>query len=251
MTDVHTHLAAPPLFCRAREILCRAVTAGVDRIVVCGTGPDDWPDVARLTDGEERFLPAYGLHPRYVASAPAGWENQLRYYLDRDPRAHIGEIGLDRAAKKHDLAGQRAALDCQLDLAEETRRPVTLHVVRAWGAIFSHIEHRSLRYLFHAFYAAREILDRLLRFDSYISLSAMTLRRMKSGRYRSLPLSLPADRLLLESDLDDPARTDGEGPASLPALLRDVAALREDDIERLTSTVDNNANRFLGGGHER
>src|SRR5438477_18936 len=79
---------------------------GVGRAVVNGTREDDWPAVAALAAAQPWVLPSFCLHPWYAPKRTANWLDGLRQQLDAHPRAGVGEIGLDRWIKGHDLTDQ-------------------------------------------------------------------------------------------------------------------------------------------------
>ncbi|KAL7546460.1 hypothetical protein ACHAWF_009802 [Thalassiosira exigua] len=118
-------------------------------------------------------VPCYGVHPWFlheVALSPPSsdvtsgdaecWLAELRRRLTDDPRAVVGEIGLD-GARWREVGGdgdehesvwnrerilscpmdvQRKAFESQLLLAAELRRPTSIHVVRAWGELFDSLK---------------------------------------------------------------------------------------------------------------
>ena len=50
------------------------------------------------------MVPSYGLHPWHVAAAAPGWLARMRVRLEANPRAALGEAGLDASER-----GRRAA----------------------------------------------------------------------------------------------------------------------------------------------
>ena len=96
--------------------------AGVKRTVTNGSSESDWAAVADLAGIHPIVLPSFGVHPWDVGNRTAQWQDKLVAHLDANPRAAVGEIGLDRwihRAKPDDprLASlRRAPIEEQLEV---------------------------------------------------------------------------------------------------------------------------------------
>src|SRR5437868_11430241 len=113
--DAHNHLQDAWLAPHRAQVFADLARLPLARAVVNGTAETDWAEVTALAREHAFILPSYGLHPWNVGNATPSWRDGLRRVLDADPRAAIGEIGLDRwileRAKPDDsrLAGLRRA----------------------------------------------------------------------------------------------------------------------------------------------
>ena len=114
MIDSHLHLQDPVLFDNLNAVLYDAREAGVDKMVVNGTTPDDWASVSDLAQSIPEVSAFYGLHPWYVNEYPDGWQESLRYILTKNPLAGVGEIGLDKWIPNRDWVRQQEAFLTQL-----------------------------------------------------------------------------------------------------------------------------------------
>ena len=84
LCDAHNHLHDPRFGGRQAELVAAMRDAGINRCVVNGTRPDDWPAVARLADRFPDFVvPAFGLHPWHAGDPPGDWLESLAGWLDR------------------------------------------------------------------------------------------------------------------------------------------------------------------------
>ena len=125
---------------RLDDIVARARSAGVAGVACCACSEDDWHEVAALADRYPGFVhPSFGLHPWYLEGRRPGWGARLEALLRSRPGAGVGESGLDRAKtskrKLPPLDVQLEALGAHARLARELRRPLTVHCVRAAGAL--------------------------------------------------------------------------------------------------------------------
>ena len=113
--DAHNHLQDAWLAPHYPQVFADLAAVGVRRAVVNGSSEADWPDVAALAAAHPVVLPSYGVHPWDAGNRSPAWQKNLLARLDADPRAAVGEIGLDRwmtdRAKPDDprLAGLRIA----------------------------------------------------------------------------------------------------------------------------------------------
>ena len=125
---------------RLDDIVARARSAGVAGVACCACSEDDWHEVAALADRYPGFVhPSFGLHPWYLEGRRPGWGARLEALLRSRPGAGVGESGLDRAKtskrKLPPLDVQLEALREHARIARELRRPLTVHCVRAAGAL--------------------------------------------------------------------------------------------------------------------
>ena len=120
--DAHVHLADRSLISYQQEIRARYTEIGLGKLVVVGTAPQDWPAVLELAATNPSVIPAVGLHPWKVNSAPGDWQQRLLAALEQGAQA-IGEIGLDKWIEDHDIERQQEAFRFQLDLAQQQNLP--------------------------------------------------------------------------------------------------------------------------------
>ncbi|MEQ1858363.1 MAG: TatD family hydrolase [Chthoniobacteraceae bacterium] len=252
--DAHNHLHDARLAPHRAEIFAELKRIGVSSAVVNGTRESDWDAVTALGFGK----PSYGLHPWHVRDRTDRWPDTLREILVADPRAAIGEIGLDRWVEGHDLAVQTPIFIAQLDLAAELRRPATIHCIRAWGALWEVLRERDLPagFLLHAYGGPAEMVAGFVERGAYFSFSTHFLHDRKAAQ-RDVFRHLPIDRVLIETDAPDLSPPEDRNPRSLPgglnhpgnidlayATLGDLRGLPAEQLERI---VAENFERLFGG----
>lgn len=233
--DAHTHLQDEAFEGRVGEVLQRAAAAGVGCVVVAGARPSDWDRVAALAREHAMVRPAYGVHPLYVAELSPGWEADLTARLEADPRASVGEIGLDRAVAPRDDALQERVFRTQLAIARRLGRPATIHCRRAWDTLTAALEAAGpfpAGLVFHSYGGGADMVGRLSRLGGWFSFSG-TLTWPAHRRGPMAARAAPADRLLVETDSPDlPPFVDGRPwpgpnePANLPRVVAALAAVR-------------------------
>ena len=222
------------------------------------------PSVRELLVGRDFF----GVHPwetlgeSRVESGKLKVEEELRARLIANPKAGVGEIGLDRLKCRDVPPLMREVFEAQLALAFELRRPVVLHGAKCWGQVVKTCEKAleerhlrrpaagsrlsgdaaselPLRFLFHGFSRSDGLIPDIVRLGGFISVGPAVLND-HAVNYRELVKKIPMDRLLVETD-----RTDGTGVSIYDVLAR-TAELRGISAAELERITDANADAFMG-----
>lgn len=204
MQDAHNHLQDSRFDGIRQELITTLIKGGVHRCVVNGTSPSDWPKVAELAaQYPQLIIPSFGLHPWQKPDNT--WRDQLLTYLDTTPHACIGECGLDRWIKDYDIDLQRDIFTFQLSVAEERNLPLSIHCLKAWGALLEILESQALPergFLLHSYSGSAELVPRLEKLGAYFSFSGYFLREDKKN-VRDAFMQVSPDRLLIETDAPD------------------------------------------------
>lgn len=275
--DAHNHLQDDWLAPHLDRIAADLTQAGIAGAVVNGTTPDDWPAVAALAARFPWVVPSYGVHPWDCGNRPADWQEKLAARIATEPRARIGEIGLDRwildRAKPDDprLAGlRRAPLDeqkevfvWQLALAATHDRAASVHCIDAWGALLDTLRQsrRPARgFLLHAYAGAPELVTAFADLGAYFSFNGAFLDSKRESQRNTFKV-IPSDRLLVETDApamplrsawrlyELPARSDTttvNHPANIAAVYAGLAAFLGQRVDALAAQVDENFTRLFG-----
>ncbi len=274
--DAHNHLHDEWLLPHLNRIAADLADAVIAGAVVNGTTPDDWPAVSALATRFAWVIPSYGVHPWDCGNRPADWLDRLEARLAAEPRAHVGEIGLDRwildRAKPDDprLAGlRRAPLDeqtevftAQLALAAQDNRAASIHCIDAWGALLETLRTAPLPargLLLHAYAGPEEMIGPFADLGAYFSFNGSYLDP-KRARLRETFRAVPPDRLLIETDAPamplpaaaekfslppSPTGTRMNHPANLAAVYRGLAAFLGQPLESLVMRVEANFQRLF------
>jgi TatD DNase family protein len=168
---------------------------------MCGTCEADWAAVLAHAASHGEVIPMLGLHPWFVAEASAGWPSRLEALL-RSHRAGVGECGLDFARKETDRVAQEAAFRAQLRLAHALRRPVAMHVVRAWGRLLNLLREEGVPpagAMVHAYAGSVETARALQAMGVFLSFSGELLDEARPKGREALRAVAPS-HLLLETD---------------------------------------------------
>lgn len=261
MFDAHAHLHDPAIAATLERILNDAAATGVTGICSCGTCPEDWSATQALISKPLPLicLPGFGVHPWYADKLAHTWLDALEGYLDANPAAAVGEIGLDGIRDAVPADVQKQVLLAQLDLAARMARPVVLHGARAWGRLVDVMRvyaHKVPGFVAHGFSGSREILLRIVDMGGYVSFAG-NVCNPKAAKVRAAARETPDSQILVETDSPYlfPAGGNSAGtgagdkplnkPCNLKLILGQVAELRGMDAEALAYLTSANTRRAL------
>ena len=249
MFDAHVHLCDPRFANDAIRLIRRAETVGVDRFFCAATRPVDSVAVLDLAKRNAAVVPFIGTHPWRSGEYDA---ESFYATLKSEPRANVGEIGLDN---RRGGSNQAAVFADQIKAAALFRRPCAVHCVKAFDDVAAAL--KSLppppALLFHGFSGTREQAAFLLKRNAFFSFSGSILFENR-GKARAVFNAVPLDRILIETDAPDARPPDDfcadkdekrNVPENLPLIIREFAAIKKVCFSTFCAILDNNARTFL------
>jgi len=255
MFDTHCHLQDLRIRADVAVILERARSSGVEQMLCCATCPEDWAEVSELAADYAEIRPAFGILPRKVQDvAESDWDERLRGYLEDNPAACVGEIGLDGAVDPRCDELQMDFFLKQMRIAGEYERPVSVHCVRAWGRLSDALKavgDMPSGIVMHSYGGSLETAESLMKYDVYFSFSAV-ISNPVNIRAAKVVRSIPLERMLVETDAPDGLPHDMRGggllnePANLTVVVERIAELREISVEKVAEITADNAERVFG-----
>ncbi|MDI9591275.1 MAG: TatD family hydrolase [Acidobacteriota bacterium] len=249
--DMHVHL---DLMRDARGVAREAERVGLGMLAVTVT-PDGYERAAKALSGRANVRVGVGLHPWWVADGRCGAGDVARAAELARRARFVGEVGLDLSGSHvpdGSLDVQVAAFEVVADACAETsdvRAPkvLSLHSVRAADITLDVLERTgclaSCACVFHWFSGTGDELHRAVRAGCHFSVNEMMLRTRRGREYAR---QLPAERLLLETDLppgEDASCTARDILASLERTAGQLGTIRGTDMRAVTR---DNAERLLG-----
>jgi TatD DNase family protein len=232
-------------------VLDRAREAGITRVLVPATGPDDLEVVAELA-GEfpERIVVALGFHPHEARHLGPEAKRRLGRLLTGPGVVAVGEIGLDYYYDHSSHDEQRQALAWQLGLAGELSLPVVLHHREAWADFLAALDAApETRGVAHSFTEGAAGVAEVVRRGLYVGISGM-VTFPRGENIREAARAVASDRLLVETDSPYLAPVPHRGRRNEPALVRvvaeRVASERGVDVATVSSETDANFARLFG-----
>ena len=246
MIDTHAHLDA--CGADADELLARARSAGVSRVVTIGTGLDSCRRAVAIAGAHDGVVAALGIDPHQAGGPEAGRVEELVELLSHPSVVAVGETGLDYF---HDLAphdAQRALFERQLEVAASSRLPVVIHTRDADADTAAVLAAFPGTVVLHCF-SAPGLLDAAVERGYYVSFAG-NVTYPKATALREAAAAVPADRILAETDSPylspQPLRGKRNEPANVLHTLAVLAQARGEEVATLERLIDRNASAAFG-----
>ncbi|WP_426164217.1 TatD family hydrolase [Sandarakinorhabdus sp. DWP1-3-1] len=251
LIDSHCHLNYPGLREDVPGVLGRARAAGVGGFLGISTKRGEWGEVIALADAEPDIWATVGIHPHEADMHP---DTDAATLIDATRHARvvgIGETGLDYFYDKSDRDRQRASFRAHILAARATGLPLIVHTRDAEYdtlALLKEPGEGVLRGVIHCFTASQAFAEEALALGFYISLSGIVT--FKNARdLQATALTIPADRLLVETDAPFLAPVPMRGKVCEPGFVahtaRFVADLRGEGVETLAASTSANFHRLF------
>lgn len=246
-TDSHCHLNYKGLVEDQNAVLARARAAGVSAMLNIATRASEWGDVLALAEREPDVWASVGVHP-HDADTHADVETETLVERTRHPRVvGIGESGLDFYYDRSDRDRQRASFRAHIAAARASGLPLIVHTRDAEAdtaeILADEMRRGAYRGVIHCFTASADFAARALELGFYISMSGIVT--FKNARdLAAVAATVPADRLLIETDAPFLAPVPHRGRPCEPAFVADtarfLAGLRGVSVEELARGTSEN-----------
>lgn len=246
-------------------------------LCLMGTAEGDWDNLTKLAaslrDDDKTGIwshvhEGFGVHPWHAHRVSDKWLEQLEALLIANPRAVVGEIGLDKVSKtpetgKCEKEAQERVFMAQWDLACRLGRPVSVHCVKAHGFLSelcrkSNPAPRTKQTAplaphppvvgLHSYSGSADIAAQLVGLRAtgtryYFGFAHAINARTPQlwDRLKGCLKVIPRDRVLLESDLENPEMKDEH----LVTMLELLAKEWDVSVEEAARQTQENAERFF------
>ncbi len=201
--DTHAHLDQEHFDADRPQVVARAVAAGVERIVAVGVSAASSRACVELAGQFAPISAAVGIQPNDVSEAAPGDWDQIVELAASPGVVALGETGLDRYWDQSPFELQQDYFDRHLRLSQATGLPFIVHM-RDCGAdilaMLREARHRGpLRGVMHSFTGDAPMATECVELGLHISFAGMVTFK-KSGDLREVARTIPAERLLIETD---------------------------------------------------
>ena len=251
--DSHAHLDGEEFDVDREDVLARARAAGLAQVGNVFLGPEEYQTGRGLFDAHPEVFFLVGIHPCDGQKCTPDRLDAMRAAFAADSRLRaVGEIGLDFYWPDCPREIQYQALRQQLALARAVERPVVIHCREAEEETLMILEAEGFAgypLLWHCFGQGPETARRILRNGWHISVPGPVTYKANE-ELRQAVATIPADRLLLETDspylAPQPWRGKRNEPAFTVFTVRAMAEARGENPAELWQTCGENARRFFG-----
>jgi TatD DNase family protein len=254
LIDTHAHLDDEQLAADLDGVMARARAAGVEAIVAIATTAESSRAtlaIARRFPGV--VLPTVGIQPNYCAQAGPGDWDEVAALARGGEAVALGETGLDRYWDYAPFSVQEDYFDRHLRLSQETGLPFVVHMRDCGDDILRMLREARTRGplagVMHSYTGDAATAAACLELGLHLSFAGMVTYK-KSRELRAVAASVPADRLLVETDSPylSPEPVRGSRPNEPAHVVHTAACLageRGAALEELAAQTTANARRLF------
>ncbi len=201
--DTHTHLFTMQFDDDRKEVVQRAIDAGVEIMLLPNIDVDSIESMHELVKMfPNHCFPMMGLHP---GSVDEHWEKNLeivRTQLFEGNYVAVGEIGMDLYWDKTYVEQQRIVFRKQVQWAKELGLPIAIHAREAFDEIFAILDEENddrLTGVFHCFTGTADQGRKALDYGGF-KLGIGGVITYKKAALNEVLSEFPMESLILETD---------------------------------------------------
>ncbi len=203
LVDTHCHLSSPELAPQVPELLVRAASSGVEKLLNIGYDlPSSQKAVEQLSLSESLYA-LVGIQPH---DAPS-FSQEIGLQIKTLARSHnrvvgIGEIGLDGHHHESSMTAQIGCFEYFLNLACELQLPVAIHVRETHQLVLERLKifsAKGLRGVIHCFTGSAQEACDFLDCGFYLSFSGIVTFK-NAATLQNVAKIIPLEKLVIETD---------------------------------------------------
>ena len=235
----------------AAEVINRAKEAGVEKLCVITTHPNEWaPAFSLYQRFPEHLCYTIGVHPHNAKDVTAHHFEQLKALAQQEGCVAVGECGLDFNRDFSPRPTQIRVFEAQLAIAQEIGLPVYLHERDAFEQQLALLRRYmpSLKGgIAHCFTGNAEQVQQYLALGLYIGITGWVCDEKRGQDLRDAVAHIPLNKLILETDAPylfpktlRPRKRNNE-PAFLPHIANQLGEYLKLETDKLRNCSYANA----------
>lgn len=250
MIDTHTHIYAEQFDSDRSEVVARALSAGVSKMLIPNEDADSLTAVAQLCrEYSGTCFPLYGLHPTSVGTDYAEQIQRIfAYGEEQGNMVGVGEIGLDLYWDKSTAELQAQAFAQQIQYAIERKLPMSVHIRNAFELFYevaSHFDASQLVGSLHCFAGSGSDAERIVATYPHLMFGFNGTCTYKNSPIEEQLRHVPLSRIVLETDAPYlapvPHRGKRNEPSFVPLVAQKIAAVTGKSLSEVEASTTQNA----------
>jgi TatD DNase family protein len=233
LIDSHVNLHAPQFASDQEAVIARARAAGVRIMVEISDKVSSFDAVRELAECHDDIFATVGTHPHEAKDNPELAADTLCLLAAHPKVVGIGETGLDFHYDLSPRPIQRQVFEVHCEAARRTGLPLVVHSREADEVMAQVLEGEHARgafpILMHCYTSGPELARRAADLGAWFSVSGIATFKQAED-VRTVIRSMPADRIMIETDCPYlapvPLRGRRNEPAFLPHILAALAEIR-------------------------
>jgi TatD DNase family protein len=252
LVDSHCHLDFDRFDEDRDAVIERAHAAGVAKMVTISTRVRKFDQVLAIAERYDNIYCSVGTHPHNAHEELDITADDLAKLAEHPKVVAIGEAGLDYYYDHAPRDAQAKGFRTHIDTARQTKLPLVIHARNADEDVASILteetESGAFPFILHCFSSGAELARRGVELGGYVSFSGI-LTFKNSQELRDIAMTIPRDRLLVETDAPYLAPVPNRGKRNEPAFVADTARVLAETLEmpfeELAQTTTQNFHRLF------
>lgn len=254
--DTHTHLNDETYDGRINEVIDRALSGGVKKMIVVGYDLNSSIKAVEIANKYKFIYASIGIHPSYIKTSNKDDFKQIQELTKNKKVVAIGEIGLDYYHDKDNQKDQEEIFSFFIKLAYKYNKPIIIHS-RDAGEDTLKVLKQNMKYLnkgvMHCYSYSEELSKEFIRLGMMISFAGpLTFLNAKTNK--EIVKSIDMNNLLIETDCPyltpHPFRGKENEPKNVLLVAQEVAKLKQIDLDLVKSITYKNACELFGISYE-
>jgi TatD DNase family protein len=244
LIDTHVHLETEDFDRDRKEVIKKAIDAGIGYILTVGSDLDGCRRAVELSKSEPIIYASVGIHPHEVKYINSETYGEIKTLAKGKKVVAYGEIGLDYHYDLSPRESQRKSFREQIEIAKDLKLPIIVHSREARNDILKILEESKAKEvggIMHCFSGDIDMAKKAIDMGFYISIAGPVTFK-KAERPKALVREIPIENILIETDSPYLAPEPFRGKRNEPSYLRYIAeaiaeikGLSIEDVSRVTS----------------
>lgn len=253
MIDTHCHLYLKEYKDDLREVIDRALTAGVMKFYLPCIDSSVISDMLHLEESYKGMcFPMMGLHPASVKEDYLQQLDTIEGWLQQRKFTAIGEIGLDFYWDRTFEKQQYICFERQIEWALQFKVPVVIHsrnATRECIDVVKRFQANGLTGVFHCFGGSYDLALEIITCGFYIGIGGVVT--YKNAGLAEVVAQLPFEHLVLETDAPYlspiPYRGKRNESSYLSLVAKKIAQVKGVSFEEVVAITTSNAEKLFAG----
>ena len=252
ITDTHTHLYSEAFDDDRKEMVQRALNAGVSRFFIPAIDSSYTKSMYSLEkEFPDNVFLMMGLHP---TSVKPNFKEELSHVEEQFKLRKfyaVGEIGIDLYWDKTTLNIQIEAFRYQIQLAKKHQLPIVIHCRDAFDEIFKVLEEEKgddLFGIFHCFTGTIEQAKKAISYNMKLGIGGVVT--FKNGKIDQFINQIDLKHIVLETDspylAPKPYRGKRNESSYLDQVLKKLSELYVKDESEIANITTANSTAIFG-----
>lgn len=250
-TDTHTHLYDEQLATDEKNMIQRAVDAGVTKMYMPNCDSSTVEGMMHIVNTYPQYcFPMMGLHPCYVKENYKDELAIVNEQLSKGKFYAVGEIGLDYYWDLTFKEQQIEAFEQQIDWALQHKLPIVIHSRESLQDCIDIVKRKQngeLSGIFHCFSGNEQEALQIVELGMYLGIGGVLT--FKNSKLPEAIKNISLDNMVLETDAPYLAPTPYRGKRNessyIPLVAEKLAEIKQLPVEDIATITTRNSDKIF------